>query len=118
MPGQQKEITEEHHLLQQPEHLSTEDQEEGFLDDADVPTLATEEHHLLQQPGQHLLDIADLLEGDQQGGRTRQQRRRVRGLSQKVSRNPIIEIQELPNFLSVFHCINLCISLCPGFCVT
>ena len=46
-------VTEEHHLLQQPEHLSTEDQEEGFLDDADVPTLATEEHHLLQQPGQH-----------------------------------------------------------------
>ena len=49
---------------------------------------------------------ADLLEGDQQGGRTRQQRRRVRGLSQKVSRNPIIEIQKLPHFiLFVFRCI-------------
>ena len=55
VPTEQDEsdVTEEHHLLQQPEHLSTEDQEEGFLDDADVLTLATEEHHLLQQPGQH-----------------------------------------------------------------
>ena len=35
----------------------------------------------------------DLLEGDQQGGGARQQRRRVRGLSQKVSQMLIIEIQ-------------------------